>query len=140
MLSHLHYSHQMRALRSRMAVLAVFALGCQAALLGIPVADSFRTGLHGERATTECTCGRAGHENAICPMHHGRATTPRSHDSDCRVSNAASARLDFVLATGVLPEPPPLLALPIQQRHPIAADTSGLLTRSAALDPPPPRL
>jgi len=123
-----------------MAVLAVFALGCQAALLGIPLADSFRTGLHGERTTTECTCGRAGHENAICPMHRAPAATPRSHDSDCRVSNAASARLDFVLATGVLPEPPPLLALPIQQRHPIAADASGLPTRSAALDPPPPRL
>jgi hypothetical protein len=138
--SHLHYSHGVRALRSRMAVLAVFALGCQAVLLGIPVADSFRTGLHGERTTTECTCGRAGHENAICPMHHGPAATPGSHDSDCRVSNAAGAQLDFVLATGVLPEPPPLLALPIQQRHPIAVDISGPPTRSAALDPPPPRL
>jgi len=136
---YLHYPHPMRALRSRIAALAVIGLACQAALLGVPLADSFRTALHGERNTTECTCGRAGHENAICPMHHALSGKSRSHHPDCRVSSAASAQLDFVLATGVPPEPPPVLTLPAQ-RLLIVVNRSPLLTRSAALDPPPPRL
>jgi hypothetical protein len=55
------------------------------------------------------------------------------------VSNAAPTRLDFVLATGVLSEPPMPLAVPVEQRLPIVAVGSELLTRSSALDPPPPR-
>jgi len=128
------------AFRSRIAALAVLALGCQVVLVGIPLAESLRMGLHGERTATECTCGRAGHENAICPMHHARGGTGTSHDSECRVSNAASVRLDFVLATGVLPEPPVVLARPAHVRQLIAADTSCLPTPAGALDPPPPRL
>ena len=137
--SSLDYSHQVRAVRSYLAALTVFALGCQAVLLGIPLADSVRAGLQGgsSAAAVVCTCARGGHESAACPMHHPRTADSKSEadDSDCRMSSAAPTRSDFVLATGVLSGPPPVLALPIQKRLPIAAVRSDVLTRSSSLDP-----
>jgi hypothetical protein len=128
--------------RSRIALIALFALACQAAFVSMPLAGSVRADLLGEHGAKKCTCGLAGHENAICPMHHSPAGKPRpaGHHPECRMSNAASTQADFVLAAGVLPEPPPFIALPVQRLLPSPGHTSPLLTRSAALDPPPPRL
>jgi hypothetical protein len=131
----------MRALRSRIVAATIFALGCQGAVLGTPLAQSLRAATQDGGTATACACDMPGHENAMCPMHHSPSADKRSRtgESECRLSSAASLNVDFVLVTGTVPEPPLRFAMPVEHGLPIALQAFRLPTRSTALDPPPPR-
>jgi hypothetical protein len=131
----------MRALRTRVVAPALLALACQVVLLGTPMAESILASLQDEDAATECICGKAGHHHrGICPMHGRPAQKPPGDGSDCRLSSPPAAPSGLVLPLAALPEPPLVLAVPAHRHLLLADDITSPLSRSAALDPPPPRI
>ena len=121
--------------------MAVLVVACQVALAGIPVATVLRTAGLDVPIKAECQCDVPGHEHASCPMHHSAkaATQGASDAAKCRLSQSSTIHLDFLMATGSLPEPVVRLTVPVFSAVVTIPGTLSVESRSSALDPPPPR-
>jgi hypothetical protein len=144
----------MRVLRRRILAFAFLALACQLLSVCTPAA-SLLAATHGEAVV--CTCDMtSGHHNAFCPMHRspnappdtspgmspgisGISSDAEADDVDCHLTGTPTATLDLFFAHGVLP-PPSQMAPPRRDGGVLLGLVSQLQTRSAAVDPPPPRL
>jgi hypothetical protein len=120
--------------------MAMLVIACQIALTSVPLATFVRS-MAGVPIKAECLCDAPGHDHATCPMHHSqKGLASRSPDAGrCRLSQAAAIHVDFLLATGSLPEPILRVTLPTTSAPVSIGDTIRFESRSSTLDPPPPR-
>jgi hypothetical protein len=130
-----------QGLRSHLVAMSMLVVACQVALASIPLAAVIRTAVLDVPIKAECRCDVPGHEHASCAMHHSRnALKQTSADAArCRLSQAASIHLDFLTASGSLPEPALHLTVPVVSAIVTVPRTFRLESRSPVLDPPPPR-
>jgi hypothetical protein len=127
----------MGPVRTRLRLLAVLWLSCQAAgFLGAPVALALT--LH---AAAEESCACPGGDHRTCPMHHGQGAGDGAARHGCVFQNASTpgdaALLSLVGAAGVLPQVEGAAAP--AGPEPVARPVFSIQFRSDLPDLPPPR-